>query len=189
MQRSCWPRLVLVFACLPLLSCAGARERQTARDYAVALDPVAFERGPGSPWMDAADEMRFGDAAQLVEAYITAHGGRVDASTTRRLHLIAARMHGCDDEHADALRHLEAAAAPRGDRDAPAGWNAFLRASAAFIDRDRGAFEAARSEVVAHAGLLGDLDGFVREVEGLARMWQDPWCLAMRRGDVGNARR
>lgn len=113
---------------------------------ALSLDYQAFDQTPGQGFRVLAEAGCPRQGADLIERYIEQTG-----ATQNSLRWHVAQLRGESGE-TEAAR-TAAIASLRADEasDAPFRWNAHVRAYIAFLDRDRGAFDAALAELDQHA--------------------------------------
>ncbi len=145
--------LGLAAALLPQAAGAQALSRGECRIPAaertrlLALPYAAFDQdgtGGWRPWFEAGC---LADTAALIEAYIAAHPDIAEAEPELRFH--AAQVHAFRGDYAAARAHLAHALYPEGPsvRARPSEWNAYVRATDAFLARDRAALEEIYEEM------------------------------------------
>ncbi|RMD88350.1 MAG: hypothetical protein D6807_06000 [Alphaproteobacteria bacterium] len=121
------------------LGAGECRIPEAERERLLALDIEAFDRtasGGWRPWFEAGC---LADTAALIEAYMAAHPDH--AGNDRELHFHAAQVHAFRGDYAAARAHLRHASYPEDRRDPsrPDAWNVYMRATDAFLARDRDA--------------------------------------------------
>ncbi|MFQ5347585.1 MAG: hypothetical protein ACE5ED_07045 [Rhodothalassiaceae bacterium] len=121
------------------LGAGECRIPEAERERLLALDTEAFDRtanGGWRPWFEAGC---LADTAALIEAYLAAHPDTAGAAPELRFH--AAQVHAFRGDYAAARAHLRQATYPEDRRDPsrPDAWNVYMRATDAFLARDRDA--------------------------------------------------
>lgn len=172
-----WPVLLaLCAACSsnePRPEPAASRPGAEARSELLALDFDAFDQDLAGGWRVL--EAR-GDplaAAQLLDAYRDAHPElRPWQRTLATFH--AGQMYAESGRTEPALARFRAAGS---SPDVGPGWSPYVRATIAFLERDRAALERARDELAAAPYPEGE-DPNLRVVESLLDRFDEPYASA-----------
>ena len=143
--------LVLGAAFLPQAAGAQALSRGECRIPAaeqarlLALPYAAFDQdgaGGWRPWFEAGC---LADTAALIEAWIAAQPDIAEAEP--ELHFHAAQVHAFRGDYAAARAHLAHSLYPDRPSARPSEWNAYVRATDAFLARDRATLEEIYAEM------------------------------------------
>ena len=124
---------------LLFLGCESPRKKIASLPYR------QFDQTPDG-WRQMADRKRFGEAARLIEYYLSRHP-ELSPSERAMLHFHAGQLFGFVNDRENALRHLDQSAVPEGTVGFPTKWNDYTIATKAFIKRDHAEFSAARERM------------------------------------------
>jgi hypothetical protein len=119
-------------------------------DELKALTWHQFDQMPGKHWRELADARRYGEAAELIERFLSVHPEleedmqKVNAAN---LHFHAAQCRAFAGDKDGALQQL--AMARHDMSPAPGGllWNEYVEGTEAFLKGERAALEAAREKL------------------------------------------
>lgn len=106
-----------------------------------------FDQTPGQGWRKLADEQRWHDAGVLIDRYVS-YDPKMPAERLLVLNWHAGQMYAFAGENARAKERFAKALTPSGTTS-PFEWNAYVRATIAFLDGDRATLEKCRAEIAA----------------------------------------
>jgi hypothetical protein len=118
------------------------------------LDYSAFDQKPGHGWRRLADVRQFSEAATLIGSYLK-HRDDLTDWQRRNLQFHAGQLYaaaGCDRM---ALVAFRAALDPNELRDSQIRWNAYVKATIAFLEKDREQLIKMRDEIAGGPALRG----------------------------------
>ncbi len=112
-------------------------------------DFQSFDQNMIGGWRAVADGGCEIEAAKLLEAYLDAHRETLEPWQRRILHFHAGQMHAFAGETTAALSHFrQSYDPPEHDRQAPLRWNAYVRATIAFLQNDRSTLDECRDAMM-----------------------------------------
>ena len=115
-----------------------------------------FDQSPGAGWRRVADQKEYARAAKLIEYYLENKSG-LEHGQIAYLHFHAAVLHAYDDNEERAIEHLGSASVDSFPPGFPQSWNALVKGTLAFIQKDMDSVRSARDEVAAmHALTVRD---------------------------------
>jgi hypothetical protein len=144
----------------------------------LALGYDAFDQRPGQGWRKLADEKKYLEAAQLIDRYEKDKPGLQEWQRVN-LRFHAGQMYAFADRKELALARFRTALYAAEPADAPIRWNAYVRATIAFLEHDRKKLAAMREEIAngpKRAGVVPNLD----VVDRLIQHFDEPYAVAYR---------
>jgi hypothetical protein len=117
-----------------------------------------FDQTPHQGWRALTEQKRFGDAAELIRAYLDTHP-ELRADERINLHFHAAQclaLAGGAKSVQDALEHLSHARYASEPPDSPIRWNDYVSATEAFLRGDLPALKSARERIASGPKLNGE---------------------------------
>jgi hypothetical protein len=110
------------------------------------LDYDAFDQTPGQGWRKLADEGNHLGAAKLVDTYLEFSDGLED---WQRIILLfhAGQLYAVAGVTGDALSRFRASIHPSESEDLAIRWNAYVKATIAFLQKDRDQLVKMRDEI------------------------------------------
>jgi hypothetical protein len=156
MKSNLNPQSILSAACVVLgLTCSGCAttQRGTGREELLALPYQQFDQMPASGWRSLSDRHQYGDAARLIEAYLT-HHAQLPEDQGINLHFHAAQLFAFAGDVPNAIAHLDQAQY-RVEPPAPLRWNDYIVATKAFLENDRASLLGARERIASGPTLDG----------------------------------
>jgi hypothetical protein len=117
-----------------------------------AKDPLdlgydAFDQRPGSGWRQVAEEERFSDAARLIDAYLEKHND-LGVSQRANLNFHAGQMYSFADNYLTAIDRFNRSTYAEEPPELPLRWNAYVRATIAFLQKDMKRLKECREEIL-----------------------------------------
>lgn len=112
-----------------------------------------FDQTPGQGWRKLSDEQRWHDAGVLIDRYIS-YDPRMPAERLLVLNWHAGQMYGFAGETERAKERFAKSFEAPGTAS-PFNWNAYVRATIAFLDGDRAELEKSRAEIAAGPTIEG----------------------------------
>jgi len=137
-----------------------------------------FDQTPGHGWRALADQKRFVEAAQLIEAYLG-----MEARNGANLHFHAAQclaLEGSASSITSAIAHLRDAQVNPEPPDSPIRWNDYVAATAAFLKGDLPALKEARERIALGPKVNGEsvnLDVVDRLIANFGNSYADAYGL------------
>ncbi|HNV68069.1 MAG TPA: penicillin-binding transpeptidase domain-containing protein, partial [Candidatus Ozemobacteraceae bacterium] len=125
----------------------------TTREERLTMSYQAFDQQPNG-WRAVGESGTLDqgcciEAAKLIEEYLSRHDRNLENWQRRILHFHAGQMQAFAGEVTAALSHFRNSYDPiEEDRKAPLRWNAYVRATIAFLQRDAATLEACRNAML-----------------------------------------
>lgn len=180
-------RTVAVFTVLVLGSGACVAERERTPDASVSreeneaalleVDYQAFDQTPGGGWRELSDRGEYVEAAELIDAYLEASDD-LDAGQRVNLTFHAGQAYAFADSTELALHRFRAALVDTEPAGSPVRWNAYVRATIAFLENDRSMLTAMREEIAAGPdiqGVIPNLDIVDQLLAGLSGSYAEAY--------------
>jgi hypothetical protein len=131
------------------LTVACAKKGSPGPDY------NAFDQSPGTGWRHLAENGQFLDAAKSIDAYIKEHEG-LDESQRVNLNFHAGQMYAYANDAKTAIERFDKSTYAEEPPDLPLRWNAYVRATIAFLDKDLNRLKECREEIAAGPTFQGE---------------------------------
>jgi hypothetical protein len=167
--------LALSFACGVLLSTSRGQDNFESPNE-LELSYQDFDQRPGSGWRKVAGEGKLLEAAELIERYEKSKAG-LNERQRINLQFHAGQLYTFADKYDQALLRLETALAPHEPPDSPIRWNAYVRATIAFLKKDRESLRSARDEIAKRPKLQGSVPN-LDVVDRLIEHFDEPYRVA-----------
>ncbi|HEV3203320.1 MAG TPA: hypothetical protein VGY77_03005 [Gemmataceae bacterium] len=142
------------------------------------LSYEAFDQRPGGGWRKIADEGKYLQAAQLIDRYEMEKKGLEERQRVN-LRFHAGQLYAFADQKDLALARFRTALVDKEPADSPIRWNAYVRATIAFLERDRKKLTELREEIAKGPkvqGAVANLD----VVDRLIAHFDEPYSVAYR---------
>jgi hypothetical protein len=170
---------ILVLAVANGLSASGSRGQENNEPpKELELSYEAFDQRPGGGWRKIADEGKYLEAAKLIDRYEKEKKGLEEWERVN-LRFHAGQLYAFANQKEQALARLKVALFAKEPADSPIRWNAYLRATIAFLERDRKQLTELREEIAKgpkHQGVVPNLDVVDRLIENFDK----PYSVAYR---------
>lgn len=160
-----------VLPILYILAAAGCEKRSP-----LELDYNAFDQRPGKGWRQLAENGKFLDAARLIDQYIENHKN-LDESQRVNLNFHAGQMYAFADDYRAAIDRFNVSTYAEEPPDLPLRWNAYVRATIAFLDKDMKHLEECRKEILEGPTFDGEKAN-LDEVDRLIKYIDRPYAEA-----------
>ena len=134
---------VMVGACARALDETGLSAEQ---QRVLALDYRAFDQAMGHGWRAWDDRGEHAEAARLLDRYALIHDD-LDASEMRMIRFHAGQMYAGIEDRPSAIERFQASIDPDEPPDVPLKWNAYVRGTIAFLERDLDALGHSRRKL------------------------------------------
>ena len=145
---------------------------------ALELSYEAFDQRPGGGWRKLADEGKYVAAAQLIDRYEKEKKGLAEWQRVN-LRFHAGQLYAFADRKDDALARLRTALFAKEPADSPIRWNAYVRATIAFLERDRKKLTELREEIARGPKVQGAVPN-LDVVDRLIEFFNEPYAVAYR---------
>ena len=142
------------------------------------LSYEAFDQRPGGGWRKIADEGKYLEAAKLIDRYEKEKKGLEEWQRVN-LRFHAGQLYAFAGDKDQALARFKIALYAREPADSPIRWNAYVRATMAFLERDRKKLTELREQIAKgpkHRGVVPNLD----VVDRLIECFDEPYSVAYR---------
>ena len=152
-------------------------ENAERRAAFAALDFQSFDQTLDGGWRTLGTAEKYSDAAQAIEWYLVDREG-LEAWQRSILHFHAGQMCAFDGRGDAAIAHFEQSFTADEPDDSPVRWNAYVRASIAFLKGDREGLVATRDEIAAGPstnGRIPNLDVVDRFITGFGGSYADAY--------------
>lgn len=151
-------------------------EPSDAADEMLAMNYKSFDQTPESGWRTLAADGKYAEAASTIDAYLEANQDLPD-SQTRILMFHAGQMYAYARKNETAKQRFLESFVDEEPEDSPIRWNAYVRATIAFLDQDRQELERCR-DVIAAGPKLGEVIPNLDVVESLLNQLGEPYAKA-----------
>ena len=140
------------------------------------LDYNAFDQTPDQGWRKRAEEGALLEAAKLVDTYVERKDDLKDWQR-RNLRFHAGQLYAFAGDNSVALSRFKASINPNEPKDSPIRWNAYVRATMAFLQNDRQQLVELRDSIAAGPRFQGSVPN-LDVVERLLRNLDQPYSTA-----------
>lgn len=140
------------------------------------LSYEAFDQRPGGGWRKIAEEGKLLEAARLIDRYEKEKKGLEEWQRVN-LRFHAGQLYAFANQNDQALARFKTALRAKEPADSPISWNAYVRATIAFLERDRKKLTELREEIATgpkHQGVVPNLD----VVDRLIEHFDEPYSVA-----------
>ena len=128
----------------------------TATPVPLELDYEAFDQQPGGGWRKVAESGKHLEAARLIDAYEKNKKG-LNGWQRRNLRFHAGQVYAFAGQNEVAIARFKSAVSPDEPEDAPIRWNAYVKATIAFLEGDRQKLTELREEMARGPKLQGEV--------------------------------
>jgi hypothetical protein len=182
-----WMTIATATLCC-LLGCQAQSESTTAEtrhtqndDHPVSptdldLDYESFDQRPGNGWRKLVDAGKHLEAAKLIDTYV-AHQSGLEGWQVVNLRFHAGQLYAFLDKERLALARFKSSINPNEPNNSPIRWNAYVRATIAFLEKDRETLIRMRTEIASGPewqGTVPNLD----VVDRLLANFDDSYAIA-----------
>jgi len=94
----------------------------------------AFDQQPGQGWRKTAEMGEYTEAAKLIDKYVRRNQARIPAWQVRNLNFHAGQMYAFAGDYKAAIGRLENALMDVEPAESPVRWNAYVKATMAFLN-------------------------------------------------------
>jgi hypothetical protein len=161
--------VVLILA----LSAGHARADEPAE---LALDYQAFDQTPGRGWRTLAAAGKHLDGARLIDRYASKKEG-LEPWQRINLRFHAGQMYAYAGRTDDALARFKGALHDQEPADSPIRWNAYVRATIAFLEKDRERLLTNHEEIARGPMFMGTIPN-LDVVDRLIAHFDAPYAVA-----------
>jgi hypothetical protein len=151
---------------------AGGCEKKNPLD----LDYNTFDQRPGKGWRQVAEKGNFLDAARLIDGYAETHKS-LDESQRVNLNFHAGQMYAFADDYRTAIDRFNVSTYAEEPPNLPLRWNAYVRATIAFLNKDMKHLEECRKEILEGPTFDGEKAN-LDVVDGLIKHFDRPYAEA-----------
>ena len=147
------------------------------------LDYNAFDQTLGQGWRKLADEGTHLGAAKLLDTYFEHKDGLEDWQRIN-LRFHAGQLYAFAGENATALSRFKASINPSEPEDSHIRWNAYVRATIAFLEKDREQIVKMRDEIAEgpkFQGIVPNLDVVDRLVHNFDQPYSNAYTVQQRK--------
>jgi len=110
------------------------------------LDYESFDQRPGNGWRKLVDAGKHLEAAELIDTYVAQRDGLEEWQVVN-LRFHAGQLYAFVNKENLALARFESAINPKEPNDSPIRWNAYVKATIAFLQKDREGLIRMRNEI------------------------------------------
>lgn len=154
----------------------GLEKNELPKELEVSYE--AFDQRAGSGWRKIADEGKYLEAAKLIDRYEKEKKGLEEWQRVN-LRFHAGQLYAFADQKDHALSHFKKALIAKEPGASPIRWNAYVRATIAFLERDRKKLTELREEIAKGPKLQGVVPN-LDVVDRLIEYFDEPYALAYR---------
>jgi hypothetical protein len=140
------------------------------------LNYNVFDQRPGMGWRQVAEKGCFLDAARLIDAYIEKHT-ELDESQRVNLNFHAGQMCAFADDYQTAIDRLNKSTYAQEPPELPLRWNAYVRATIAFLNKDMNRLKECREEIAEGPTFQGEKAN-LDVVDSLIKHFDEPYSKA-----------
>jgi hypothetical protein len=123
----------------------------------LSLDYAAFDQDLGHGWRKLSDAKKFQEAAALIDAYLK-HRDDLAAWQRRNLQFHKGQLLAIVGENATALIAFRAAIDSEEAKTSPLSWNAYVKATIAFLEKNREELKKMRDNLAVGAKWHDDVN-------------------------------
>ena len=144
---------------------------------ALALDYQTFDQAPGAGWRALADRGAYLTAGELIDAYLSTNES-LEPSQRVNLAFHAGQAYAFAGAIELAKARFRSAFVENEPSTSPIRWNAYVRATIAFLEGDRATLESMRGEIAAGPdfnGIVPNLDVVDRLLAGFGGPYSEAY--------------
>ncbi|WP_077728698.1 hypothetical protein [Methylocaldum sp. 14B] len=168
--------LMLLSAATVLFSSAAPAQEKNESPKEPELSYETFDQRPGSGWRKIADQGKYLEAAKLIDRY-EKEAKVLEEWQRVNLRFHAGQLYAAAEEKDEALARFRAALYENEPAESPIRWNAYVRATIAFLERDREKLAELREEI-AKGPRLQDAVPNLDVVDRLITCFDEPYSVA-----------
>jgi hypothetical protein len=169
--------MVLVVA-IGLSSSASRSQEREERPKELKLSYEAFDQRPGSGWRKIADDGEPLQAAKLIDQFEKETKGLKEWQRVN-LRFHAGQLYAFAGQQVEAIARFRTALVAEEAADSPIRWNAYVRATIAFLERDRRQLTKLREEIANGPKTQGVVPN-LNVVDCLIEHFNQPYSVAYR---------
>ena len=170
-----WIGTLILLVTVPSVTC-GQDSNGSHEELQVSYQD--FDQRPGGGWRRFADKEKYLEAAKLIDRYEKEREGLEEWQRVN-LRFHAGQMYAFADRNKQAIARFKKAFLPKEPADSPIRWSAYVKATIAFLERDREKLAELRAEIAKgpkFQGVVPNLD----VVDRLIKNFNDPYSVAYR---------
>lgn len=168
----------ILFAAAVLFVSAPDAVEKTAKTGELQLDYPDFDQRPGSGWRKIAEQGNPREAAELIDRY-EREAKKLEEWQRVNLRFHAGQLYAAADRNDAALARFRSALYDAEPAESPIKWNAYVRATIAFLERDRKKLADFREEIARGPTLQGVVPN-LDVVDRLIACFDQPYAIAYR---------
>jgi hypothetical protein len=130
-------------------------EAVTGNNEELSVGYVAFDQTPESGWRLKAEDKRYTEAASMIVDYIAEHPELLQ-NQIRNLNFHGGQMLAYAHDYKSAKEKFQLCMVDVEPENSPIRWNAYVKATIAFLEQDRVTLETCRAEIAA-GPKMGDI--------------------------------
>lgn len=157
-------------------ACHRPWKKESAKSLGLSYEE--FDQQPGGGWRKSADAGNYFEAAEVIELYMQ-EKKHLKEWQRRNLLFHAGQLYAFAQDNKRALQCCKLALNPTEPPDAPIRWNAYVRATMAFLQRDRESLSAYRDEIAKGPELQGAIPN-LEVVNKLVELFDESYSHAYR---------
>jgi hypothetical protein len=138
----------------------------------------AFDQRPNEGWRKIADKGMYLEAAKLIDRYEKEKKGLLEWQRVN-LRFHAGQLYAFADQKEIAIARFQTALHAKEPTNSPIRWNAYVRASIAFLERDRKKLTELRDEIAKGPKSHGVVPN-LEVVDRLIEFFDEPYSVAYR---------
>jgi hypothetical protein len=161
---------------LPLPATRGHGDDNPGRELALSYE--AFDQRPGSGWRKLSGEGKYLEAARLIDRYEKEKKGLAEWQRVN-LRFHAAQMYAFAGKKDRAVARFKTALLRKEPAASPIRWNAYVRATIAFLEGDRKKLRECRGEIAKGPKVHGAVPN-LDVVDRLIEHFGEPYSAAYR---------
>jgi hypothetical protein len=161
-----------------LIPAACPGQDTTKATEELGLNYQDFDQSPGGGWRKIADQGKYLEAARLIDRYEKEKKGLEEWQRVN-LRFHAGQLYAFADKKDEALARFKTALFAKEPADSPIRWNAYVRATIAFLERDRKKLAQLREEIAKGPKLQGTVPN-LDVVDRLIEYFDKPYSVAYR---------
>ena len=170
-----WIGTLILLVTFPSVTCG--QDSNGSHDE-LQLSYQDFDQRPGRGWRKAADQAKYLEAAKLIDRYEKEKQG-LEKRQRVYLRFHAGQMYAFADREEQAIARFKKALLTKELDDSPIRWNAYVKATIAFLEKDREKLTELRAQIAKgpiFKGVVPNLD----VVDRLIKNFDGPYSIAYR---------
>jgi hypothetical protein len=175
---SAWFGVLVLSVAGGLSPSASRSQEKNELSKELELSYQDFDQRPGGGWRKIADKGKYLEAAKLIDQYEKKKQGLEEWQRVN-LRFHAGQLYAFADQKDQALARFKTAIFAKEPADSPLRWNAYVRATIAFLERDRKKLTELREEIAKGPKLEGAVPN-LDVVDRLIKHFDEPYSVAYR---------